>query len=360
MARRVAKGTVLNTSYSITYNTSSYSSISRNLVGQPPFSDTATNIGTIGDPLFLATGLTNGSSSVTNNFGVDPNYGLGMIQTWNATISRLFHKTWTVTAGYTGTRGSSLDLLRAPNRNPDGTLRIDGVQPFIWESSGGHSILSLGNVSIQRALAKGLRFGASYTIAKSMDNASSLGAGGAVVAQNDHDLGAEWALSSFDQRHQFTANMTYELPFGVGKKWLSNGGFVAALIGEWSMTMNFSAHSGRPSRRASSARRAAWPTARAGRCAPTTRAPSFTFGSDAAAVLQYGGLLGPPRSAPSARRRATSSSALAAMSRMRRSRATCASAGPRSSRCRSTRTTCSTPSSGRRSTRTSTRTRSGR
>ena len=34
-----------------------------------------------------------------------------------------------------------------------------------------------------------------------MDNASSLGAGGAVVAQNDQDLGAEWALSNFDQRH---------------------------------------------------------------------------------------------------------------------------------------------------------------
>jgi hypothetical protein len=79
-----------------------------------------------------------------------------------------------------------------------------------------------------------------------MDNASSLGAGGAVVAQNDHDLDAEWALSSFDQRHQFTANMTYELPFGVGKKWASNGGLFAAIIGEWSMTLNFSAHSGSP------------------------------------------------------------------------------------------------------------------
>ena len=79
---------------------------------------------------------------------------------------------------------------------------------------------SLGSFSVQRALVKGLRFGASYTLAKSMDNASSLGAGGAVVAQNDHDLAAEWALSNFDQRHQFSANMTYELPFGVGRKWL--------------------------------------------------------------------------------------------------------------------------------------------
>jgi hypothetical protein len=73
------------------------------------------------------------------------------------------------------------------------------------------SLLTLGSFSIQRGLAAGLRFGASYTLAKSMDNASSLGAGGAVVAQNDQDLEAEYALSNFDQRHQFSANATWEL-----------------------------------------------------------------------------------------------------------------------------------------------------
>jgi len=67
-----------------------------------------------------------------------------------------------------------------------------------------------------------------------------------VVAQNDQDLGAEYALSNFDRRHQFSANATYELPFGVGRKWLSNGGFLAAVAGEWSATLNFTAHSGSP------------------------------------------------------------------------------------------------------------------
>jgi trimeric autotransporter adhesin len=246
MAYRLAKGTILNTSYSITYNAGSYASIARNLVGQPPFAVAETNPGSIASPLSLETGLVGAKASTTNNYGVDPNFGLGMIQTWNATIARTFWRTWTATIGYTGTRGTSLDLLRAPNRNPDGTLRIAGVQAFTWESSGGHSLLSLGNISIQRGMARGLRFGASYTLAKSMDNASSLGAGGATVAQNDQDLGAEWALSNFDRRHQFSANMTYELPFGVGRKWLSNGGFLAALMGEWSMNVNVSAQSGTP------------------------------------------------------------------------------------------------------------------
>ena len=246
MAYRLARNTILNTSYSITYNASSYASIARNLVGQPPFAVAETNVGTLASPLSLQTGLLGAAATTTNNYGVDPNFGLGMIQTWNTTVSRSFWKIWSATVGYTGTRGTSLDLLRAPNRNPDGTLRIAGVQAFTWESSGGHSLLSLGNISVQRGMANGMRFGASYTLAKSKDNASSLGAGSSVVAQNDQDLEAEYALSNFDRRHQFSANMTWELPFGVGRRWFSNGGLIAAIAGEWSMNLNLTAQSGSP------------------------------------------------------------------------------------------------------------------
>ena len=246
VAYRLAPGTILNTSYSITYNSSSYASIARNLVGQPPFAVAETNVGALTTPLSLTTGLLGAAATTTNNYGVDPNFGLGMIQTWNSTISRSFWRIWTASVGYTGTRGTNLDLLRAPNRNADGTLRIAGVQAFTWESSGGHSLLSLGNITVQRGMAHGVRFGASYTLSKSKDNASSLGAGSSVVAQNDQDPDAEWALSNFDRRHQLTANLTWELPFGVGRRWLSDGGWLAALAGEWSATFNFTAQSGAP------------------------------------------------------------------------------------------------------------------
>ena len=72
MAYRLARGTVLNTSYSITYNTSSYSSIAQRLVAQPPFADTLTNAGSLDDPLSLETGLLGGAGVTTNNFGIDP------------------------------------------------------------------------------------------------------------------------------------------------------------------------------------------------------------------------------------------------------------------------------------------------
>ena len=246
VAYRVLPRTIFRGSYSITYNSSSYASIARQMVGQPPFASTETNIGSIANPMATENALVGVAGVTTNNYGVDPNYRLGQIQIWNATVSRDLFRNWMVLAGYTGTKGTSLDLLRAPNRDPDGTLRIDGVQPFIWESSGGHSILQLGNFQVRRRLAHGYSGGVNYTLSKSMDNASSLGAGGAVVAQNDQDLAAEWALSNFNQTHAFSADMMWELPFGLNRKWLSNGGVLAAIFGEWSMTGTFTAHSGSP------------------------------------------------------------------------------------------------------------------
>ena len=44
------------------------------------------------------------------------------------------------------------------------------------------------------------------------------------MAQNDQNLEAEWALSSFDRRHQLSSDLSFELPFGPNKHWLHNGG----------------------------------------------------------------------------------------------------------------------------------------
>ncbi|PYY15236.1 MAG: hypothetical protein DMG61_07600, partial [Acidobacteria bacterium] len=85
-----------------------------------------------------------------------------------------------------------------------------------------------------------------YVFSKSLDNASSIGGGAVVVAQNDQDLAAERGLSSFDQRHRFTGNFVYELPFGTGKKWLNNQGAMKEFFGDWSWSGDFTIASGLP------------------------------------------------------------------------------------------------------------------
>jgi hypothetical protein len=230
----------------VSYNSGTYSTIARQLVGQPPFAVTNTSIGSSGAPLFFSDPfLTAQPNETTNTYGVDPNYALGLVQTWNADLSRDFHQSWNLSAGFTETRGSSLDIVRAPNRDPNG-LRIEDVQPFLWETSEGSSVLHAASFRARRRPVKGIGFGGSYTLARSRDNASSLGGGGTVVAQNDQDLNAEWGLSSFDRRHQLTADTSIELPFGPNRPWLNGGGTWAALFRDWRLTTTFTWQSGTP------------------------------------------------------------------------------------------------------------------
>jgi hypothetical protein len=246
VAWRIRPGTVLRGGYGLSFNSGSYSSIARQLVGQPPFAVTNTTVGIPGDALSLIDPLATASpSETTNNYGVQRDYALGAVQTLNVDLSRDLRQVWNVGAGYTHTRGSSLDILRAPNRGPNG-LRIEGVQPFLWQTSEGSSVLHAATFRARRRPVKGIGAGATYTLARSRDNASTLGGGGSVVAQDDQNLQAEWGLSSFDRRHQLSLDVSVELPFGQNRPWLNHGGVWAALLQDWRATTTFAWQAGTP------------------------------------------------------------------------------------------------------------------
>jgi hypothetical protein len=244
-AWRLKPGTILRGGYGISFNSGSYANIARQLTVQPPFSVSNTVIGNAAVPLALTNAFINAVTGVANTYGVDREYALGRVQTWNADLSREITQNWNVGAGYTRTTGASLDVVRAPNRGPTG-LRIAGVQPFLWQTAEGSSVLNAATFRVQRRMVKGIGGSINYTVAKSRDDASNIGGGGSVVAQDDQNLAAEWALSSFDRRHQLSSDLSFELPFGPNKPWLSNGGRLAAIFGRWRGSVNFSWQSGSP------------------------------------------------------------------------------------------------------------------
>ena len=170
---RLSPSTILRSGYSVTYNPGSYATIARQLSaqpipGQPLLNTTETVEGGATTPLNFEDALQESGSVTTNNYGIDKNYQLGTIQTWNASVTKNLSPVWAVVLGYTGVKGTNLDLLSAPNRGPSGLL-IPTVQPFTWESSDGHSIMNSGNLQIIRRLAHGVSGSASYTLMKSMD-----------------------------------------------------------------------------------------------------------------------------------------------------------------------------------------------
>ena len=238
--------TVVRAGYGINYNTGAYGTIVQQLAFQPPFSTTQTNVESASLPLTLQNGfLTSAPNLITNNYAVDPNYRLGYVQIWNADVQQEISHAVVVNFDYTGTKGTRLDIVDDPNRTFTG-IRIPGTQPFLWESSLGDSIAHAGTVRVRKRLEHGISIGGSYTFSKSIDNASTIGGGATVVAQNAFDLAAERGLSSFDQRHRFTADYLWELPFGHGKRWLTEPGIMRGVFGDWQWSGDWTIASGLP------------------------------------------------------------------------------------------------------------------
>ncbi len=251
--------TVVRAGYGINYNTSAYSNIVQQLAFQPPFTVVQTNRECLpGSPppctsLVPNPTLANGfastvsSTAITNNYGVDPNYRMGYVQIWNLNIQRELKADLLLNVDYTGTKGTRLDVLEAPNRDPTTPGLLNQTAPvFYFETSQADSIAHAGTVRLRKRLRHGVSIGGSYTYSKSIDDASTIGGGATVVAQNPFDLAAERGLSSFDQRHRFVADYLVELPFGHDKRWLSNRSLLRDVFGDWQWSGDWTIASGLP------------------------------------------------------------------------------------------------------------------
>jgi hypothetical protein len=237
--------TTVRAGFGINYGLGVYPGVAQRLAGQPPFAVANTLLGTAVAPLPLASALTLPGTPVSNSYGIDRAYRLPAVMIWNLDVQRQFGRGLVVDLAYVGTRGYDLDLQRAPNRGPDGSLRIPGVAPFVWDSSGATSIFHSGTLRVRRRMSHGFGGGFSYTYGKSIDDASSIGGGATMVAQNDQDLAAERGLSSFDRRHRLSADWLLELPIGPSRKWLREGA-LASVVGGWVWSGTLTLQSGTP------------------------------------------------------------------------------------------------------------------
>jgi hypothetical protein len=174
---------------------------------------------------------------VTNNFAVDPNYRLGYVQIWNLDIQRQLPAGIVMNLDFNGSKGTRLDVERA--------ITIAGVQPFTYESSAANSVFHSGSIRVRKRMAHGIALSGTYVYSKSIDDASSIGGGTTVVAQNPFDIAADRGLSSFDQRHKFTGNWIYELPFGENHRFAQKGPLSHILEG-WQWSGDFTIASGLP------------------------------------------------------------------------------------------------------------------
>ncbi|HKQ52751.1 MAG TPA: TonB-dependent receptor, partial [Pyrinomonadaceae bacterium] len=105
-------------------------------------------------------------------------------------------------------------------------------------------------LSLRKRFSNDLAFDFNYTLSHSLDNASGLQNStsyGSAFILNALDPDLSYASSDFDARHVVNANWLVGLPFGRGKRFMSDTNKVVdALFGGWQMTGIFRWNSGLP------------------------------------------------------------------------------------------------------------------
>jgi outer membrane receptor protein involved in Fe transport len=125
-----------------------------------------------------------------------------------------------------------------------------GFSSVLRSTNWGRSDYKGLETSVQRRFSNGLGLGVAYTLASSHDLSSGFHSGATSTTyllkpqDSDHPE-LEYAPSDFDARHRFTASEIWELPFGPGRRWLTEGVW-GHIVGGWTLASLWTFQSGFP------------------------------------------------------------------------------------------------------------------
>ncbi|WP_321472141.1 carboxypeptidase regulatory-like domain-containing protein [uncultured Paludibaculum sp.] len=239
------------------------------------------------DPVFAGSSI-----SLLN---VDQSSAVPYTQQWSFSMQYEIARNAVLETGYNGTRGLHLFLpshnINAPSRdtvlpyiqqhanlnqtvnNPLGITDSSGrvlttstfgtLRPFQqfynqgipqYFDRSGFSMYHAWYAAIRQRFGKGLTFLASYTVAKSIDNATSAAVSstwwGGAPAQDYSDLRPEKAISINDIPQRIVVGYTYELPVGAGagKFYNPRNPVLKGILADWRTSGMFSSQAGQPFR----------------------------------------------------------------------------------------------------------------
>ena len=214
-----------------------------NLTTGPPVATTPI------DPLNLPTGAA--------VYYTPPNQQTAYAHQWNLTFEWGFAQNWAMNVGYVGTRANSLLTTRNIGNNGLGTaINSQGqvMNSVVAYENRAKSWYDGLQTQVQRRFSNGWQFRANYTWSKTLDQSNGVfdgagqrrGSDGGPQDPNDTNLVGEKGISGINAEHLFSGDALYELPFGAGKKYLNDEGWVNQVVGGWQLNAIVTARSGQP------------------------------------------------------------------------------------------------------------------
>jgi hypothetical protein len=188
------------------------------------------------------------------------------IYQYTASWEQQWGSKWVSTIAYVGSQGRNLFLRNITNkivsvRNNTANGSAIAVRQFDidrggntvlrpyteidYKTSGGHDSYNSLQAQLVRRSRVGLTLSAQYTLSKSFGN--SAGYKEALTVGNPFNFDDDNGYNLFDVRHSANVSALYDLPFGKGKRYLSNAnGFAQAVLGNWELGTIVSVRSGMP------------------------------------------------------------------------------------------------------------------
>jgi hypothetical protein len=99
---------------------------------------------------------------------------------------------------------------------------------------------------VRRRFSNGLSFQANYAFAKVLTDIPTDDQNRYSFFQDQDNPGLNYGRADYDRTHTFNFNAVYELPFGKGKKFLNQGGWVNAVFGGFQISSIVQISSGYP------------------------------------------------------------------------------------------------------------------
>jgi len=168
---------------------------------------------------------------------------------WGVSVKQALPADFVGTMSYVGTQGTYLLTLSEVNVVDPTT----GLRPYpdfgqvSWRGNQDSSSYQGLSVSLKRSFSRGFMFSANYMWSHEIDDGSDgSGDGDSLVPQNVACPRCERASGFWDARNVFNANTVYQLPFGLGKPFLSQPGIVNAIVSNWEFTSTAVARTGFP------------------------------------------------------------------------------------------------------------------
>lgn len=187
-------------------------------------------------------------------------YRSSRVQSYYISVQREVAQNMIVDVAYVANKSDGLLLFanfnQAVPNNPQGTIPLAQRRPIpefgdiTYSFNGGRSQYDSLQIKYDYRMRGGLMLLNSFTWSRALDNAAGSlenPNGNSAAPQNFFDLDADWGTSGYDEPFNNTTSFVWELPVGLGRRWMSAASpLVDALLGGWTLSGISTAKSGAP------------------------------------------------------------------------------------------------------------------